>query len=53
MSLGVGAGQTGGVAFEYDNLEIRKEMYFTRWWYDFLAIQKHKNSGSDAIRQEG
>lgn len=53
ISIGVGAGDVGGVAFEYDNLEIREEMYFSRWWYDFLAIQKHKNSENAIMRQEG
>lgn len=46
-SIGVGAGETGGIAFEFDDLEIREEKYFSRWWYDFLAMQKHKNSGSE------
>lgn len=44
ISIGVGAGETGGVAFEFDDLEIREEKLFSRWWYDFLAIQKSNTS---------
>jgi hypothetical protein len=44
ISIGVGAGDVGGVAFDFDELEIREEKFLSRWWYDFLAIQKHKNS---------
>lgn len=45
ISIGAGAGDTGGIAFEFDNLEIRKEILFSRWWYDFIAIEELKKSG--------
>jgi hypothetical protein len=40
----VGARDAGGVAFEFDDLEIREEKPFSRWWYDFLAIQEYNKS---------
>lgn len=45
MSIGVGAGEIGGVAFEYDNLQIREEgeRSFSRWWYDFWTNWKFRN----------
>jgi hypothetical protein len=42
ISIGVGAGETGSVAFEYDNLEIREEKFFSRWWYDFMVKNSDK-----------
>lgn len=44
ISIGAGANDVGGVAFEFDDLEIREEKFFSRWWHDFWTIQKHKNS---------
>lgn len=44
ISIGAGAGDRGGIAFEFDDLEIREQKFFSRWWYDFQAIQEHKNS---------
>jgi hypothetical protein len=43
ISIGAGAGGTGNIAFEFDDLEIREEVSFSRWWYDFWTIQKHKH----------
>jgi hypothetical protein len=45
ISIGVGAGEIGGVAFEYDNLKIQEEgeRSFLRWWYDFWTIWKFRN----------
>lgn len=45
ISIGAGAGEVGGIAFEFDNLEIRKETLFSRWWRDFNALQGFKESG--------
>lgn len=48
ISIGVGAGDVGNIAFEFDNLEIREEKLFFRWWKDFLVLQETKQSVSPA-----
>jgi hypothetical protein len=45
IKVGVGAAETSGVAFEFDNIEIYSERLYSRWMYDFLAIR-------DAVLQE-
>jgi hypothetical protein len=54
ISIGIGAGETGGVAFGYDNLEIQEEgnRSFLRWWYDFWTIWNHRNWDGSVTRQE-
>ncbi len=43
--IGAGAGEVGGIAFEYDNIEIYAEQLYSRWWRDFVAIEEIKKLG--------
>ena len=40
ISIGAGAGEIGGIAFEFDNIEIYAEQGYSRWIHDFQAIEE-------------
>jgi hypothetical protein len=40
ISIGAGAGEIGGIAFEFDNIEIYAERLYSRWIHDFKAIEE-------------
>ncbi len=42
ISIGAGAGEVGGIAFEFDNIEIHEKNLFPRWIHDYWVIQKLK-----------
>lgn len=42
ISIGVGAGEKGGIAFEYDNIEIRIEKAYSRWFYNLQGIKESR-----------
>jgi hypothetical protein len=40
ISIGADAGEIGGIAFEFDNLEIYAEQLYSRWSRDVKAIEE-------------
>jgi hypothetical protein len=42
--IGAGAGEIGGIAYEFDNIEIHAEQRYSRWFHDFVAIRELQNS---------
>lgn len=40
ISIGVGAGEVSGIAFEFDNIEIHSEKMGSRWMHDLLAFDE-------------
>lgn len=40
ISIGVGAGEVAGIAFEFDKIEIRSERLYWRWKHEWLAIDE-------------
>lgn len=40
--IGAGAGEVGGIAFEFDNIEIYAETLYSRWIHDFTAVKEIK-----------
>lgn len=40
IGIGVGAGEVGGIAFEFDNIEIYAETLGSRWMHDLLALEE-------------
>lgn len=53
ISIGVGAGEAGGVAFEFDDLKIQEEgsKSFLRWWYDFWTSWEHRNWNGKMLQE--
>jgi hypothetical protein len=45
ISIGAGAGEVGGIAFEFDDIEIYAERLYSRWMHDFLAIVEIRKLG--------
>lgn len=52
IGIGAGAGGAGGVAFEFDNIEIHKPMPFVRKLHDYL-IEKEFEKDKDISSQNG
>lgn len=44
IKIGAGAGEIGGIAFEFDNIEIYAERLYSRWLHDFSAIEEISRS---------
>ena len=42
--IGAGAGETGGIAFEFDNIEIHAESLYSRWLHDISALEEIRKS---------
>lgn len=39
IKIGVGAAETSGIAYEFDDIEIYSESMYSRWLHDFMAIK--------------
>ena len=52
IGIGAGAGEAGGVTFEFDNIEIHKPMPFVRRFHDYL-IEKEFEKDKDISSQNG
>jgi len=44
IKIGAGAGEIGGIAFEYDNIEIHAERMYSTWVHDHTALEEIKNA---------
>jgi hypothetical protein len=42
IKIGIGAGEVGGIAFEFDNVKIYSERLYSKWMLDLLARKEIK-----------
>ena len=53
ISIGSGAGEVGGIAFEFDNIEIRNQRSSSRWLHDYWIIKELEENESKINMKNG
>jgi hypothetical protein len=45
IKIGAGAGEVGGIAFEFDNIQVYSELLYSRWLHDSKAKEEIRKLG--------